>query len=140
MIGLVIASHGQLAQALASTAAAIVGPLPALVTRSVEPQASAAELRAQLAAAVAEVDEGDGVVLLTDLIGGSPCSQSLALCTRADLEVVTGVNLPMLLKANALRSLAQPPAVHDFALQLVAHGQRSVTCASEAIRARPQAH
>ena len=97
MIGIVIAAHGHLARELASTAAQIVGELPHVATCSVEPGASVDELRKHIKDAVAGVDEGEGVLVLADLLGGSPCTQSLMLCQAGKIEVLTGVNLPMLL-------------------------------------------
>lgn len=104
MVGLVIASHGHLAEELVSTAAGIIGPLAKVATCSVAPGASADDVKQQIRDAVKAVDEGDGVIVFADLIGGSPCTQSLSLCQQSDLEVVTGVNLPMLLKAIAYRN------------------------------------
>ena len=132
MIGIVIAAHGHLAQELANTAKQIVGELPRVSSISVEPGSSLEELREHIREAVASVDDGDGVLVLADLLGGSPCTQSLTLCAKGKLEVLTGVNLPMLLKANSLR-LAMP-SLHALAESLAQYGQRNITLASDAIR------
>jgi mannose PTS system EIIA component len=136
MVGLVVASHGRLAEELVATARQIVGDLPHIATLSVEPSASAEDIKARMKAAVKSVDEGDGVLVFADLIGGSPCTQSLSLCLQARLEVLTGVNLPMLLKANSLRS--QVP-FRELAQQLTQYGQKNITCASELLRAKASA-
>jgi PTS system mannose-specific IIA component len=136
MVGLVIASHGRLAEELVSTAAGIVGPLAKVATCSVEPGASAEEVKQQIRDAVKAVDEGDGVIVFADLIGGSPCTQSLSLCQQADIEVVTGVNLPMLLKADSLRSATPKLSLTELAHQLASYGQRNITCATDALRAK----
>src|SRR5438309_1982501 len=93
------ANHSQKISA-GATAAQIVGPLAQVSTCSVEPGASAEEIRDQVHEAVQRVDRGDGVVVLADLYGGSPCTASVSLCQTSNLEVVTGINLPMLLKAS----------------------------------------
>lgn len=139
MVGLVIASHGHLAEELVSTAAGIVGPLSKVATCSVAPGASADDVKQQIRDAVKAVDEGDGVIVFADLIGGSPCTQSLSLCQQADLEVVTGVNLPMLLKANTLRTATPKPTLTELAHQLASYGQRNITCATDVLRAKSPA-
>lgn len=133
MIGLVIASHGRLAEEFVATARQIIGDLTHVVACSVEPGASPESLRQKLADAVKEVDEGQGVVVLADLLGGTPCNQSLSLCQQARLEVVTGVNLPMVLKAASLRQTVSSPAA--LADQLAQYGQRNIACVTERLRA-----
>jgi PTS system mannose-specific IIA component len=133
MVGLVVASHGRLADELVATARQIVGDLPNIVTLSVEPGANPDELRARIKDAVRSVDDGEGVLVFADLIGGSPCTQSLSLCQQVRIEVLTGVNLPMLLKAASLR--AEVP-LRELATQLTQYGQKNITCATELLRAR----
>jgi mannose PTS system EIIA component len=133
MVGIVVAAHGRLAEELVATAEQIVGPVPAVTAIRVEPGASPEEIRGALKAAVAQVDDGSGVLVFADLVGGSPCTQSLTLCAQASLEVVTGVNLPMLLKANSLRSSV--PTLRELAHQLTAYGQKHITCATDVFRA-----
>ncbi len=72
------------------------------------------------------------MVVLTDLFGGSPCTQSVALCNKANLEVLTGVNLPMLIKASTLR--AEGHSATELAQLLVQYGQRNITLASTLMR------
>lgn len=136
MVGLVVASHGRLADELVATARQIVGEVPHVATLSVEPGCSPEDIRARVKEAVRSVDDGDGVLVFADLIGGTPCTQTLSLCNQARLEVVTGVNLPMLLKANSLRH--QLP-LRDLATQLAEYGQKNIACASELLRARAPA-
>lgn len=132
MIGLVVASHGHLAQELLATAEQIVGPLPQTAACSVEPGASPEDIRRGLREAVERVDAGDGVLVFADLIGGTPCTTSLSLCKARTLEVLTGVNLPMLLKANALR--AKSAELKELAHGLAEYGKKSITCATDALR------
>lgn len=131
MVGLVIASHGRLAEELVSTAAQIVGPLPKVATCSVVPGSSADDVKQQIRDAVKLVDDGDGVIVLADLIGGSPCTQSLTLCQQARLEVITGVNLPMLIKLASLRSTDDVLAV---ARAMREHGRNAIWVASDLVR------
>src|SRR5262249_10899662 len=103
MVGLVVATHGHLAAELVHTAEQIVGKLAATASCEIAPGISPEEIRAHVAAAIRSVDQGDGVIVMADLIGGTPCNQFLQLTNRHQLEVLTGVNLPMLLKANSVR-------------------------------------
>lgn len=132
MVGLVIATHGRLAEELVSTAEGIVGPMPAVAASHVAPSASAREIHDQILEAVKAVDQGDGVLILADLLGGSPCAQSLPLCVQRQVEVVTGVNLPMLLKANSLR--LSVPSLPQLATELTQYGQKNITRASALVR------
>ncbi len=134
MVGLVVASHGHLAEELVSTARQIVGELTDIATCSVDPGASPDDIKRHIKEAVKAVDQGEGVIVFADLVGGSPCTQSLSLCQQARMEVITGVNLPMLLKANTLRRTAQ--SLSELAHQLTQYGQRNITCATDAVRAR----
>jgi mannose PTS system EIIA component len=132
MIGLVVATHGRLAQELLATAEQIIGPLPQTTSCSVEPGTGADELQKRLHEAIGRVDQGDGVLVLADLFGGSPCTQSMALCQKANLEVVSGVNLPMVIKASSLRH--EGHSVNALAQALVQYGQRNITLASALLR------
>lgn len=135
MVGIVIAAHGHLAEELVATARQIVGELPSVATCSVDPGASPEAYQQQIRSTVKSVDQGQGVIVFADLVGGSPCTQSLSLCQQAQLEVITGVNLPVLLKANTLR-LAFTGSLQELACELATYGQRTITCATEKLRAR----
>lgn len=123
-----------------ATAEQIVGPLAQFTSCTVEPGSSAEMLRDLIREAITRVDTGDGVLVLADLFGGSPCQASMALCNKANLEVITGVNLPMVIKANSLRS--EGHSVNALAQTLVQYGQRNITLASALVRdsVRAQAH
>lgn len=136
MVGLVVAAHGRLAEELVSTAEQIVGELPAVATCNIEPGTPVEDIRAKMKQAIARVDEGSGVIILADLFGGTPCKESLMMCQRMNVEVLAGVNLPMLLKANSLRSEAL--SLPEMANQLASHGQRNITCASALLREAQQ--
>ncbi len=136
MVGLVVASHGRLAEELLATARQIVGELPHVAHCSVDTSASPEEIKLQLRNAVKAVDGGDGVIVFADLIGGSPCNQSLSLCRQSKMEVLTGVNLPMLLKANSLRAVHPSPTLEVMAHELTQYGQKNITCATDLLRAK----
>lgn len=132
MIGLVVAAHGRLAEELVSTAEGIVGKLSDLAVVSIQPGTPPEGIRDQVKKAVASVDNGSGVLVLADLFGGTPCRESLMLCNQRSLEVIAGVNLPMLIKASSLR--AAGGAVTEVARSLVSYGQKTISCASDLIR------
>jgi PTS system mannose-specific IIA component len=136
MVGLVIASHGRLADELVATAEQIVGKLPAVATCNIEPGTSVEDLRAKMRQAVARVDDGEGVIIMADLFGGTPCKESLMMCQDCNLEVLAGVNLPMIIKANSLRAEHLPLA--ELSSLLAAYGQRNITCASALLREAQQ--
>ena len=136
MVGLVVASHGRLADELVTTAEQIVGKLPAVATCNIEPGTSVEDLREKMRQAVAGVDQGEGVIVMADLFGGTPCKESLMMCQECNLEVLAGVNLPMILKANSLRSEELP--LPEMATQLASYGQRNITCASALLREAQQ--
>jgi mannose PTS system EIIA component len=136
MIGLVIASHGHLAEAFEATAKQIVGPIERLACVSVVAGACPEEMKAQIKESVRQVSDGHGVLVMTDLLGGSPCMQSLSMCLQLSIEVVTGVNLPMVLKAASLRE--HTTSVSELAHALADYGQRSITCPSERLRQTQQ--
>src|SRR5438270_12119987 len=96
MIGVVVATHGKLAEEMIRTAGAVVGHLDKVVAVSVV--AAAPDMRANLKAAIQRVDQGDGVLLLTDMLGGSPTNLCVSFLMARKVEIVTGINLPMLLK------------------------------------------
>src|SRR5437870_13819141 len=130
MIGVVVATHGKLAEEMIRTAETVVGHLEQMVPVSVV--ASAPDVRANLKAAIQRVDQGVGVLLLTDLLGGSPTNLCVSFLTERKVEVVTGCNLSMLLKLSGLRASGKPigQAAHDLAEA----GQRSIGQVSESLR------
>ncbi len=130
MIGVVVATHGRLAEEMIRTAEAVVGKLEQFAPVSVV--ATAPDMRKDLKEAIQKVDGGEGVLLLTDLLGGSPTNLCLSFLTERRVEVVTGVNLPMLLKAAGLRSSGGP--IEQMAHDLVEAGRNSIGHASELLR------
>jgi PTS system mannose-specific IIA component len=133
MVGVVVASHGALAEELLRTAEGIVGRLERCAAVTVDARVSMDEARDRLAKAIAAVDEGEGVLVLTDMFGGTPANLALTFLDER-VEVVTGVNLPMVVKLSTLR--AERPALAALAEAIAAYGQKNVTLASELLRAR----
>jgi mannose PTS system EIIA component len=130
MIGVVVATHGKLAEELIRTAEAVVGKIEQISPMSIV--ASSPDMRGDLKAAIQRVDQGEGVLLLTDIYGGSPTNLCLSFLTERKVEVVTGVNLPMLLQLPSVRNAKG--GIAAVAQKLVEAGQKSVTNASEALR------
>src|SRR3990172_3990195 len=98
MIGVVVVTHCRLAQEFVDTARFIVGELPQVEAVCLDPRAGPEEARAEIEKAIGRVDNGDGVLILTDMFGGTPSNLSLSFLGDGEREVLTGVNLPMLLK------------------------------------------
>lgn len=130
MIGAVVATHGKLAEEMIRTAEAVVGRLDQVVPVSVV--ATSPDMRGDLRVAIERVDQGDGVLLLTDLLGGSPTNLCVSFLNDRKVEVVTGVNLPMLLKLSSLRASGKPIA--QIARELVEAGQRAIGHLSDSMR------
>jgi PTS system mannose-specific IIA component len=131
MVGLVIATHGQLAAELLRTAEGIVGPVPGSAAVSVDATTSVEEARARLATAIHTVGaDGEGVLVLTDMFGGTPANLALTFLDE-QIEVVTGVNLPMLMKLASNRGHGLQAAAE----LATAQGQKNITLASALLRA-----
>jgi len=130
MIGVVVATHGRLAEEMIRTAEAVVGRLEQVAAVSVV--ATSPDMRGDLKEAIQRVDQGEGVLLLTDLLGGSPTNLCVSFLTERKVEVVTGVNLPMLLKLSGLRASGKPIA--QIAHDLAEAGQHSIGHVSKSLR------
>lgn len=102
MIGLVLVTHGRLAEELRLAMEHVVGPQRNVATVCIRPEDDVESCRAEVSRRVAEVDEGDGVVLLTDMFGGTPSNLATAHLGRT-VEVIAGVNLPLLVKLAKVR-------------------------------------
>ncbi len=133
MVGLVVATHGRLAEELLRTAEGIVGPLDQCEAVSIGAGASMDDARARLAEAVKKADAGEGVLVLTDMFGGTPANLALTFLDEK-LEVVTGVNLPMILKLATAR--ADNLTLQAAAELVTGYGQKNITLASELLRTR----
>jgi PTS system mannose-specific IIA component len=104
MIGLVLVTHGRLAAELIATLEHIVGPQTKVTAVCIGPEDDMEQRRREILDRVAEVDSGDGVVLLTDMFGGTPSNLAISIMDKAKVEVIAGVNLPMLIKLAKVRA------------------------------------
>ena len=103
MIGLVLVTHGRLAEEFVTAMVHVVGPQERVSTISIGPDDDMEERRADIAAAIAAVDIGRGVIVLTDLFGGTPSNLAISLMERGRVEVIAGMNLPMLIRLGSAR-------------------------------------
>ncbi len=133
MFGIVVATHGRLAEEILRTAEGIVGKLEQCEAVSVGAESSMEDARARLGEAVKRVDTGEGVLVLTDMFGGTPANLALTFLDEK-VEVVTGVNLPMILKLATARG--DEPNLQAAAELAAAYGQKNITLASELLRSR----
>ena len=122
MIGIVIVTHGDLGAELLRTAQEIVGKLPHVEAVSIHAAEQIEKARKKIETVLQRVSDGSGVLILTDLFGGTPSNLVLSYLEEGKLEVVTGVNLPMLMKLPALREERDLRALAD---KLARYGQRS---------------
>ncbi len=134
MIGLVIVSHGRLGETLLETATEIVGPIEPACALGIARSQSCDDVELRLRDAVRSVDRGDGVLILADMFGGTACNISLRLLGQNRVEVVTGVNLPMLLKVA--HELAGQTDVSSLAQLLKYYGQRNIMVAGDVLKER----
>jgi len=103
MIGLVLVTHGHLADEFVKALEHIVGPQKQLQTVCIHPDDDMEKRREEILARVSEVDTGKGVVVLTDMFGGTPSNLAISIMDRVQTEVIAGLNLPMLIKLASLR-------------------------------------
>lgn len=111
MIGIVIVAHGGLAREYLSAVEHVVGPQSGIAAVAIEDDHDRAAKTAEIRRAADGVDDGDGVVVVTDLFGGSPSNLSLPACAVRDRTILYGANLPMLVKLAKSRHLPVPDAV-----------------------------
>ena len=107
MIGMVLVTHGRLAEELRSAMEHVVGTQRNVATVCISPNDNIEARRSDIEHCIEDVDTGDGVVLLTDMFGGTPSNLAISMMDRKGVEVLSGVNLPMLVKLAKVRS-AQP--------------------------------
>ncbi|SMX30853.1 PTS sugar transporter subunit IIA [Actibacterium lipolyticum] len=111
MIGIVIVAHGGLAKEYLAAIEHVVGKQDGIIAISIEPDHDRAAKKAEINAAADKVDDGSGVVVVTDMFGGSPSNLSLNACNKADRKILYGANLPMLIKLAKSRHLNVDDAV-----------------------------
>ncbi len=133
MIGLVLVTHGQLAGEFRAALEHVVGPQQACETISIGPDDDMEERRRDIMAAVERVNDGSGVILLTDMFGGTPSNLAISVMTSPDIEVIAGVNLPMLVK---LASVRDGKTVADAVADAQEAGRKYISVASKLLDER----
>ncbi|MDP3716893.1 MAG: hypothetical protein Q8T13_03905 [Acidobacteriota bacterium] len=128
MIGVVVVTHGQLATELVNAAETIVGDLPHFAAVSIGWHEDVQDARDAIAAAIARVQQPGGVLLATDMFGGTPSNLGITFLKEDAVEIVTGVNLPMLIKAA---NLPDGPHLTEVARMLREHGRNAIWVASD---------
>ena len=112
MIGLVLVTHGRLAEEFVHAMEHVVGPQEQVATICIGPNDDIEQRRAEIAEAVETVDTGEGTIVLTDLFGGTPSNLAISLLDAGRVEVIAGINLPMLIRlANARQKLGMVEAI-----------------------------
>jgi len=128
LIGLVIVTHGQLAVELRRAAEHVVGPQSQIATVCIGPDDDMEKRREDIRARVIDVDSGSGVILLTDMFGGTPSNLAISMLKEGKVEVIAGVNLPMMIKLSEARQIG---SLKDAAEKAKDAGQRYIAIASE---------
>ena len=137
MIGVVVVTHGQLAIELLNAAEMIVGDLPRFAAVSIGWHDDVSDAREDIAQAIERVrGDGAGVLLVTDMFGGTPSNLAMTFIEANQIEVITGVNLPMLIK---LASQAQSTDLLAVARDMREHGRNAIWVASDFLRAEKSA-
>ncbi|MEW6262665.1 MAG: PTS sugar transporter subunit IIA [Thermodesulfobacteriota bacterium] len=135
MIGFVIVTHGRLGAELINTAEFILGRIENHRTVSIDGQGAPEVMRADIEQAIKQVDQGQGVIVLTDMFGGTPSNLSLSFLNSGQIEVLTGVNLPMIIKL--VQSREKMP-LKELAQTIGEYGRKSINVAGEILNRRPK--
>ncbi len=130
LIGLVLVTHGRLAEEFVVAMEHVVGKQPAIATICIGPEDDMEERRADIARAIGEVDDGRGVIVLTDLFGGTPSNLAISLLETGRVEVIAGINLPMLIRLGGARKTMK---VTDAVAAAREAGRKYISVASEVL-------
>ncbi|HPL64519.1 MAG: PTS fructose transporter subunit IIA [Syntrophales bacterium] len=130
MIGVLIITHGNLGGELILAAEMIKGQLTGVIPISVDSEKGIEEIKKEITSAIKKVDRGEGVLILTDLFGGTPSNIALSFLKEGKIEVVTGVNLPMLLKLE----IRKEKSLAELAYFLKDYGRKNISLASEILK------
>lgn len=134
MIGIVLVGHCHLAEELHTIVKSIIGDVENICAVNFEPYEPPEDSIKKVAGAIHKVNKGDGVLILTDMFGGTPSNLSLSFLEEGKVEVVTGVNLPMLIRLITLR--ANGKRLLDMARELKLYGQKNICIASEILKSQ----
>jgi len=128
MIGIVLVTHGRLADEFVAAMEHVVGPQEAVATICIGPDDDMEQRRSQILDSISKVDEGAGVILLTDMFGGTPSNLAISVIEKANVEVIAGVNLPMLIKLASVRT---DNSLNEAASQATEAGRKYINIASD---------
>ena len=131
MIGMVLVTHGRLAVEFVAALEHVVGAQTQIAAICIGADDDMEERRQDILRSIADVDSGDGAVLLTDMFGGTPSNLAISVMDRGKIEVIAGVNLPMLIKLANLRAATDLLAV---AREMRDHGRNAIWVASDFLR------
>ena len=132
-IGVVIVTHYQIGAEFLHALRLIVPNAPDFLSVSIDPKQSVDEMRRLIQQALKRADSGAGVLVLTDMFGGTPSNMSLSFVEETGVEVVTGLNLLMLIK---LATLSEDKTLEELATFIKSYGQRNISVASEILPER----
>jgi PTS system mannose-specific IIA component len=127
MIGIVLVTHGRLAAEFRAALEHVVGPQEQVEAIEIGPDDDIEQRRQEIVAAIRKVDSGDGVVVLTDMFGGTPSNLAISIMNGSNVEVIAGVNLPMLIK---LASVRETSSLEQAVLQAQDAGRKYIYVAS----------
>lgn len=127
MIGLVVVTHGRLAVELIAALEHVVGPQSAVMTICIGPDDDMEKRRKEILSSVEKVDSGKGVILLTDMFGGTPSNLAISIMDQSNVEVIAGVNMPMLIKLASNRKLG---SLKKVAVEAQNAGRKYINIAS----------
>ena len=130
MIGMVLVTHGHLATEFRASLEPVGGPQRAIATVTIGPDDDMEARRQEIVDAVALVDAGQGVVLLTDMFGGTPSNLAISVMAGSNVEVVAGINLPMLIKLASVREIA---SLDQAVVQAQDAGRKYINVASRVL-------
>lgn len=130
MIGLVLVTHGQLASQFVAAMEHVVGPQEYVVSICIGPDDDMEQRRRDILDAVDQVDKDDGVILLTDMFGGTPSNLAISIMDKAKVEVIAGINLPMLIKLASVREQMSLSEAVDKAQE---SGRKYISVASKVL-------
>jgi PTS system mannose-specific IIA component len=133
VIGVVIVSHYRLAEEFLQAVQLIVGELPHFFAIGLDPSNSPESMRSRIDKAIREADQGDGALVLVDMFGGTPSNLCLSFLDEGRVEVVTGLNLPMVVKIARLK---QAMPIHEVAELAREYGRRNISVASDVLAGR----
>lgn len=136
MIGIVLVTHGLLAQEFVAAMEHVVGKQKQIATICIAPNDDMEKRREDIAAAIADNDTGEGVIILTDLFGGTPSNLAISLMELGRIEVIAGVNLPMLIRLEGARKAMDVTSAVAAAREA---GQKYISVASELLNIEDKA-